>query len=89
MSIDKRMCLVKTLLGKTLWDQNLVKEKEYIILYNIVLRIFYFSPLGMAMGRGGHGFRYPIPIPVKKIHPHPHTQTQRVLNFWPIPIPTG
>ena len=42
--IDKRMCLVKTLLGKILWDKNLVKEKEYIILYNIVLYIFYFSP---------------------------------------------
>ena len=38
------MCLVKTLLGKTIWDKNLVKEKEYIILYNIVLCIFYFSP---------------------------------------------
>jgi hypothetical protein len=27
-----RKCLIKTLLGKTLWDKNLVKEKEYIIL---------------------------------------------------------
>jgi len=44
MSIDKIMCLAKTLLGKTLWDKNLVKEKEYIIQNNIVLYIF-FSPL--------------------------------------------
>jgi len=28
VSIDKRMCLVKTLIGKTLWDKkNLVREK--------------------------------------------------------------
>jgi len=43
VSIDKRMCFAKTLLGKTFWDKNLVKEKKYIILYNIVLYIFYFS----------------------------------------------
>jgi len=41
MSIDKRMCLVKTLLEKTLWDKkNVVKEKKY----NIVHHILYFSP---------------------------------------------
>jgi len=36
MFIDERMCLVKTLLGKTLWDKNLVKKKStsfYIILF--------------------------------------------------------
>jgi len=27
VSIGQRMCLIKTLLGKTLWDKNLVKEK--------------------------------------------------------------
>src|ERR1044072_5950365 len=32
-----RMCLVKTLLGKTLWDKNLVKEKEYNILESIII----------------------------------------------------
>lgn len=26
------MCLIKTLLGKVLWDKSLVKEKEYISL---------------------------------------------------------
>ena len=25
------LCLIKTLLGKTHWDKNLVKEKEYTI----------------------------------------------------------
>jgi len=36
VSIDKRMCLVKTLLGETLWDKNLVKEKEYKNLYSLI-----------------------------------------------------
>jgi len=49
----------------------------------------YFISVGMATRQGGDGFRYPIPIPAEKIHPHPHTQTERVLNFCPIPIPTG
>ena len=33
-----RMSLVKTLLGKTMWDKNLVKEKEYNI-QNLSLNI--------------------------------------------------
>ena len=36
-----RICLVKTLLGKTLWEKTLVKEKEYNILldyYNYLVK---------------------------------------------------
>ena len=31
-----RICLVKTLLNKTLWEKILAKEKEYIELISIV-----------------------------------------------------
>ena len=34
---DFRMCLVKILLRKIQWDKTLVKEKEYIILFNMLL----------------------------------------------------
>jgi len=36
VSIDKRMCLVKTLLEKPFGIKNLVKEKEYNILYYLI-----------------------------------------------------
>jgi len=32
------MCLVEILLEKTLWDKNLVKEKEFIILQYVIIR---------------------------------------------------
>ena len=38
-----RICLIKTLLGKTLWEKTLVKEKEYNILldyYNCLVKNF-------------------------------------------------
>ena len=30
------MCLVKILLGKTMWDKKLMMEKEYIILQYVI-----------------------------------------------------
>jgi len=43
VSIDKRMCIVKTLLGKTLWDKNLVKGKlvHHFVFFNTILFITY------------------------------------------------
>ena len=38
-----RICLIKTLLGKSLWEKTLVKEKEYNILldyYNCLVKNF-------------------------------------------------
>ena len=43
VSMIKECVSLKPYYEKTLWDKNLM-EKEYIILYNIVLFIFYFSP---------------------------------------------
>jgi len=44
-----RICLIKTLLGKTLWDKNLVKEKEYNILLNTQLQPYQENPVGKTM----------------------------------------
>jgi len=48
LSIDKRMCLVKTLLGKILWEKNLMKEKKCNILYSLIQyclsRILFLLP---------------------------------------------
>ena len=41
MSIALTMCLVKTLLAKTLWEKSIVKEKEYIIV--ITLKYAYWT----------------------------------------------
>lgn len=32
-----RMCLIKILLGKILWDKKLVKKKEYIIFQYVII----------------------------------------------------
>ena len=44
-----RIRLIKTLLGKTIWDKNLVKEKEYNILLNMQLQPYQENPVGKTM----------------------------------------
>ena len=44
-----RICLIKTLLGKTLWDKNPVKEKKYNIILNTQLQPYPENPVGKTM----------------------------------------
>ena len=42
------LCLIKTSLGKTQWDKNLVKEKEYTISFKVAsLKPFLGKPSGI------------------------------------------
>jgi len=42
VSIDKRMCLVKTLLGKTLWDKKPSEGRvHHSVFFNTILFIAY------------------------------------------------
>ena len=50
------MCLVKTLLDKTQWEKNLVKEKEYtyliIRIMDASLKTLQGKPSGTKPGKG-------------------------------------
>ena len=51
------MCLVKTLLGKTLWEKILVKEKEYTYLLIrticcLIKNLARKNPVGKNLGQG-------------------------------------
>ena len=54
------MCLVKTLLDKTQWEKNLVKEKEYIYL---IIRIMNAS---LKTSQGKHNGTKPYEE--KRVH---------------------
>jgi len=60
MSIDKRMCLVKTLLGKSLWDKKPSEEKriQHYVFFNTILFITYsISPPYVNLHHKGDGVR--------------------------------